>query len=158
MTLEGSSYIYCFPRRNSKYLLFDVFTRAMDQTEVNIYLEYVCEDGPKLLPDALPAEAGANCILLRVTRELLQKIMTDMTIIGLYDEYPVLMYHGMVHEFVQRLQQCQTGAHNISSWDVYFLSWSLHWMLHSSLHSAYNFLSLMIHAFTSTISKKTTTT
>ena len=115
MTLEGSSYIYCFPRRNSNYLLFNVFTRAMNQTEVDIYLEYVCEDGPKLLPDALPAEAGANCILFRKTRELLQKIMTDMTIIGLYDEYPVLRYHGMVHEFLQRLHQCQTGANNISS-------------------------------------------
>ena len=115
MVLEGSSYIYCFPRRNSNYLLLNVFTRKMDETEVNIYLDYVCGDGPQLLPDALPGEAGANCILFRKTRELLQKIMTDMTIIGLYDEYPVLMYHGMVHEFVQMLQQCQTGANNISS-------------------------------------------
>ena len=104
MASEGSIYIYCYPRRDSNLILFNTFTRKMDVAEVNVYLDYVCEDGPKLLPDILPAEESPNCIIFRKTRALLEKIMTHMTIIGMYNEYPVLRYHGVAHEFVQMLE------------------------------------------------------
>ena len=95
-------YIYGFLRSDTTQMQFDIFTRKLNENDVNMYVEYICEDEFKLIPETLPIMNDAeNSIVLDKTQDNLYKIFTKMQVIARCDESPILMYHGSVQEFLR---------------------------------------------------------
>ena len=102
--MDGTNppYIYTFLRRDTDQVQFDIFTRQLNENDVNMYVEYICEDEFTFLPETLRIihDAG-NSIVVDKTQDILHKILTVMHMIGECDECPILMYHGTVEEFLR---------------------------------------------------------
>ena len=102
--MDGTNehYIYGFLRSDTTQVQFDIFTRKLNENDVNLYVEYICEDEFKLIPETLPIMNNAeNSIVLDKTQDNLYKIFTKMQVIARCDESPILMYHGSVQEFLR---------------------------------------------------------
>ena len=99
MADTNPAYIYCYPRRDTDLLLFTIFTRELNEDEVNIYVAYVFEDGLKFIPDTLPVVNDANSMIIGKSQEIIDKVFTEMHVIGECEQCPILMYHGTVQEF-----------------------------------------------------------
>ena len=95
-------YIYGYLRSDTIQVQFDIFTRKLNENDANMYVEYICEDGFKSIPETLPIMNDAqNPIVLNKTQDTLLKIFTIMQVVGRCDESPILMFHGTVEEFLR---------------------------------------------------------
>ena len=102
MARNNQHYIYAYLRSDTIRVQFDIFTRKLNENDANMYVEYICEDGFKPIPETLPIWNDAqNPIVLNKTQDILLKIFAIMQVVGRCDESPILMFHGTVEEFLR---------------------------------------------------------
>jgi len=100
-----SSYIYCYLLDDTDTLLLNSFIRALDEGELNIYLDYVYEEGLKVIPDVLPVEEDfPYTMMIDKKQPMIEKLLMTMTIVGKCNECPILMYKGSVDGFIRRME------------------------------------------------------
>ena len=97
-------YIYCFPWTVTNFLLVNVFSRVLDEYEVNTYVEYVHQEEPQAVPETLPISMGENTFLLDNVPQVRNKLDIVMNAIGECDGIPILMFHGPLCNFFRLIR------------------------------------------------------